>query len=146
MFLKILRNSQESTCARPWTCNFIKKETSGTGVLLWILFFCDVFKNTTFIEHLRWLLYICNWVWKWEDYAGCPIQTGWTFIEIIEIFHYSKFCLNWIKKMPVEILYKILQKIILYLQKIQLQYITYLLLEECRKQQFKNCLKSCSGL
>lgn len=39
-----------------------------------------------------------------------------------------------------------LQKIILYLQKIQLQYITYLLLEECRKQQFKNCLKSCSGL
>ena len=35
------------------TCNFIKKET-----LSQVLFceFCEIVKNTFFIEHLRWLL------------------------------------------------------------------------------------------
>ena len=41
IFLKMLQNSQESTCARD----------SGTGVFLWIL--QKNFKNTFFLEHLR---------------------------------------------------------------------------------------------
>ena len=44
VFLKIWQNSQSS--------NFIKKETP-TSVISGE--FCEIFKNTFFIEHLRWL-------------------------------------------------------------------------------------------
>ena len=45
VFLKVLKNSQENTCARVFllrelqasACNFIKKRDSGKGVFLWIL-------------------------------------------------------------------------------------------------------------
>ena len=62
-FLKILQNSQENTCtkvsflikfqAKAKTYNFIKKDT------LAVVFsdeFCEIIKNTFFIEYLRWLL------------------------------------------------------------------------------------------
>ena len=49
VFLKILQNSQENTCAS----NFIKKETLAQG-FFWE--FCEVFKNIFSTEHLRWLL------------------------------------------------------------------------------------------
>ena len=64
MFLKTLRNSQETTCARASFLitlqalyNFIKKETlaqvrSGE--------FCEISKQTFFTEHLRWLLLWCS--------------------------------------------------------------------------------------
>ena len=35
------------------TCNFIKKETQRK---VFSCEFCEIFKNTFFIEHLRWLL------------------------------------------------------------------------------------------
>ena len=62
-FLKILQNSQENTFtkvsfliklqAKAKTYNFIKKDT------LAVVFsdeFCEIIKNTFFIEYLRWLL------------------------------------------------------------------------------------------
>ena len=56
VFLKILQNSQEDTCARVsflnkvagYACNFIKKETL---VLVFSCEFCETFKNTFFKEH-----------------------------------------------------------------------------------------------
>ena len=61
VFLKISQNSQESTHARvsfliklqPEACNFIKKETLAQ---VFSCEFCEIFKNTIFIEHLWWLL------------------------------------------------------------------------------------------
>ena len=59
MFLEILKNSQENTCARvsfltklqtSSVCNFIKKETLEQ---LFSCKFCEISKNTFFIEHLR---------------------------------------------------------------------------------------------
>ena len=60
-FPKILQKSLENACdtvsflimLQAKTCNFIKKET-----LSQVLFceFCEIVKNTFFIEHLRWLL------------------------------------------------------------------------------------------
>ena len=48
MFLGISQNSQENTCA-----NFIKKETLQQ---MFSCEFCEISKNTFFIEHLLWLL------------------------------------------------------------------------------------------
>ena len=53
VFLKILQNSQENTCARVQVCNFIKKETLSQ---VFSCEFCEILKNTFFIEHFRWLL------------------------------------------------------------------------------------------
>ena len=58
VILKIQQNSQENTCARisesqAEACNFIKRATL-TKVFFSEL--CKIFKNTIFIEHLRWLL------------------------------------------------------------------------------------------
>ena len=61
MFLKISQNSQENTCARASfliklqaePCSFIKKEALAQ---VFSCGFCEIFKNTFFIEHLRWLL------------------------------------------------------------------------------------------
>ena len=47
--LKLLRNSQEKTCARVWRPATFLKRNSTTSVFLWIL---RNFKNTIFIEHL----------------------------------------------------------------------------------------------
>ena len=64
VFLKISQISQENTYFRvsflikPQVCNFIKKEA-----LTRVFFceFCEISKNTFFIEHLWWLLlYIGN--------------------------------------------------------------------------------------
>ena len=58
MFLEILPNSQENSCARVSfliklqvdTCNFIKKESLAQ---VFSCEFCEIFKNTFFTEHLR---------------------------------------------------------------------------------------------
>ena len=59
MFLEISENLQESTCARvsfltklqaeAEACNFINKETLAQ---VFSCEFCDIWKNTFFIEHL----------------------------------------------------------------------------------------------
>ena len=57
-FLKILQNSQENTCVRVTfliklhaeACNFIKKETMAQ---VFSCEFYEIFKNTSFTEHLR---------------------------------------------------------------------------------------------
>ena len=59
VFLKISHNSQENACVRvsfliifrPQTCNVIKKETLPCE-------FDEMFKNTFFIEHPRWLFLV----------------------------------------------------------------------------------------
>ena len=52
--LKISQNSQENTCVGVClTWNFTKKETP---TQLFYCEFCEIFKNTFFIKHLRWLL------------------------------------------------------------------------------------------
>ena len=61
MFLKISQNSQGNTCSRvslikscrPQPCNFIKEETLTE---VFSCPFCEIFTNTFFREHLRWLL------------------------------------------------------------------------------------------
>ena len=53
MFLKISQNSQENTCARASFNNFIKRETLAE---VFSCKFCEILKNTFFIEHPRWLL------------------------------------------------------------------------------------------
>ena len=50
MFLKISQNSRENTCAR---VSFSKKETLTQA---FSYEFCEIFKNTFFIEHFWWLL------------------------------------------------------------------------------------------
>ena len=58
LFLEILHNSQENTCARvsfliklqAATCNFIKKETLAQ---VFSCEFCGISKNTFITEHLR---------------------------------------------------------------------------------------------
>ena len=52
--LKISQNSQENTCVGVClTWNFTKTETP---TQLFYCEFCEIFKNTFFIKHLRWLL------------------------------------------------------------------------------------------
>ena len=52
VFLEILQNSQENTCARVsfLICNFIKKETLAQ---VFSCEFCEISKNTFYTEHLR---------------------------------------------------------------------------------------------
>ena len=53
VFLEILQDSQESTCARvslSMACNFIKKEAL---TQVFSCEFCETSKNTFFTEHLR---------------------------------------------------------------------------------------------
>ena len=51
VFLKILKISQENTCARVF---FFKKEETLAQVFSYE--FCEISKSTFFTEHLRWLL------------------------------------------------------------------------------------------
>ena len=59
--LEISRNSQENNCARslfyqscrPQACNFIIEDTLAQ---VFLCEFCEIYKNTFFIEHLWWLL------------------------------------------------------------------------------------------
>ena len=61
VFWEISLNSQENTCPRDYflvnlqveACNFLKKETLSQ---VFSCKFCEIFKNTFFTEHLRWLL------------------------------------------------------------------------------------------
>ena len=57
VLLENSRNSPKNTCARAFflikACNFIKKETLAP---VFSCEFCEILKNTFFIEHLRWLL------------------------------------------------------------------------------------------
>ena len=61
MFLKISQNSQENTCVRisflirlhVESSTFIKQ---GNPAQVFTFKFCEVFKNSSFIEHLWWLL------------------------------------------------------------------------------------------
>ena len=61
VLLEILQNSQENICTRvsflikfqAEACNFIKKETLAR---VFSCEFCEISKNTFFIEHLRWFL------------------------------------------------------------------------------------------
>ena len=48
LFLEILQNSRENTCARQ-VCNFIKKETSAQ---VFSFKFCEISQNTFLTEHL----------------------------------------------------------------------------------------------
>ena len=62
MFLKISQNSQGDTCGEvsfftKIACNFIKKENP-TQVLP--CEFCEIYKNSFFIEYLRQLLLLIN--------------------------------------------------------------------------------------
>ena len=67
VFLKILQNSHENTCARvsfliklqALAYNFIKKEALAQ---VFSFEFCEIFKKFYFffIEHLQWLLLYCN--------------------------------------------------------------------------------------
>ena len=50
MLLEILQNSQKNNCAPGASCNFIKKETL---VQVFSGEFCEISKNTFFIEHLQ---------------------------------------------------------------------------------------------
>ena len=76
VFLTILQNSQEDTCARvsfliklqASACNFMKKETLAQ---VFSCEFCKIVKNTFFIEHLRRLLLKINNHVKWK----CPPTT-----------------------------------------------------------------------
>ena len=62
MFLRILQNSQEGTCARVsfliklqvWGLQLYWKRDSGTGVFRWIL--QNFLKKPLLTEHFRWLL------------------------------------------------------------------------------------------
>ena len=59
VFFKISQNSQENTCVRIsfsiklQACYFIEKETL---TQVFSCEFCEILKNTFFIEHLWWLL------------------------------------------------------------------------------------------
>ena len=61
MFLKISKNPWENTCVtvsfliklQSLVCSFIKKEILTHVFSCW---FCKTYKNTHFVEHLRWLL------------------------------------------------------------------------------------------
>ena len=54
------------------TCNFIKKETLAQ-VFAWE--FCEIFKNTFFIEHLQWLLL------AWESFCFTWNKKKSTFFD-----------------------------------------------------------------
>ena len=85
MFLKISQNSQENTCVRisflirlhveSWT--FIKQ---GTPAQVFTFKFCKVFKNSSFIEHLWWLLLEraknCDPLWIRYETMN-PKSQGW---------------------------------------------------------------------
>ena len=68
VFLKMSQNSQENTCARV-SCliklqtsgNFIKKEALGQ---VFSYKFYEIFMNTSFLEHIWWLLleYVFIWI------------------------------------------------------------------------------------
>ena len=55
VFLKMSQNSQENTCARV-SC-LIKLQVFSYK-------FCEIFMNTSFLEHIRWLLleYVFIWI------------------------------------------------------------------------------------
>ena len=56
VFLKISQNSQEKICARvSFLINFVTKETLAQ---VFSCEFCEIFKNTLFIENLWWLLLV----------------------------------------------------------------------------------------
>ena len=62
VFLEILQNSQENTCARVSFFNkvadlFIKKEALAE---VFSCEFCEIFKNIFFIEYFWWLLLIAH--------------------------------------------------------------------------------------
>ena len=84
VFLEISQNSQENTFARdsfliklqPWGCNFIKRESL---TKVFSCEFCEISKNTFFIEHLRTTAFVlprsrheilslsdCNWAWTYK--------------------------------------------------------------------------------
>ena len=73
MFLNISQNSQENTSVRVsftgQACNFIKKETP---TQMFSCEFCEIFKNTFFIEHLRWLLLYIMEYWSKTASASLP--------------------------------------------------------------------------
>ena len=64
VFLKISQNLQKSTCFRAsflikTSGNFIKIEASAA----FSYEFCEIFKNTFFMEHHRWLLFKYVFIW-----------------------------------------------------------------------------------
>ena len=102
MLLKILQNTQENACARvsfliklqAEACNFIKKETVAQ---VFSCEFCEIFQNTFFIEHLRWLpptmTVISNKLKKYfiiDIYSLASIP-----VRFIEIIRSTLFLANW---------------------------------------------------
>ena len=88
VFLKISQNSHEKTYARVsfliklQACNFIKKETLAQ---MFSCEFCEIVKNTFFIEHLWWLFLQLSSekVWKppetaiWRCIAHYALTDNW---------------------------------------------------------------------
>ena len=73
VFLEILQNSQENTCARVSfliklqarpLCNFIKKETLAQ---VFSCEFCEISKSTFLIEHLWATAFLFNSFWLWRS-------------------------------------------------------------------------------
>ena len=62
VFLEISQNAQENTCARVSfsikACNSIEKETLAQ---VFSCEFCEIYKNTFYIELLWWLLLFSVW-------------------------------------------------------------------------------------
>ena len=72
MFLKILKNSQENTCAKVSFLqkSFIKKEDLAQ---IFSCEFCEIDKKPIFIEHLRWLfLYMYQ-----NSKINCRLKTSY---------------------------------------------------------------------
>ena len=98
IFLKTSQNSQENTCARvsffikfqASACNFIKKETL---VQVFFCEFCEIFKNTFFIKHLRWLLLkgsgIERYKVKYINHSECK-ECPWGMVEFPMLFCFLK--------------------------------------------------------
>ena len=72
--LEISQNSQENTCAREsflMACNFIKKDSLGQ---LFSCGFCQISKNTFFIEHLRTTASV-SCLQKRNDFSNLKLST-----------------------------------------------------------------------
>ena len=67
--------------SKPQACNFIKKEAP---TQVFSFEFCEIFKNTFFTEHLRWLLLF----WSIINLEHGIMETNWAYFDSLhELFH-----------------------------------------------------------
>ena len=85
-----LRSSRSELFCLPQACNFIKKDTLAQ---MFLCDFCQMFKNTLFIEHLwRMLLYIPFSLWLWNSKRMakhiCCLSTWFLIATLVfQLFH-----------------------------------------------------------